>query len=339
VRRQPRPRQAGLTRAVATTVLTALAVVMSGCGVAAPNVGDREVGFTPPEPVGAKVLGGPTTTTTGPPPPDCGDATASLSPTGSPPPPGQMPQNSTMASIVASGRLRVGVDQNSYLFGFRNSFTGELEGFDIDIARQMAAALFGDQDKIQFVTLNSADRIPALKENRVDIVVRTMTINCARKKEVDFSTVYYQSGQRVLVHRGSGYTDLNSLRGRRVCAAAGSTSIDNLARAPSQPVPVAVAGWTDCLVMLQQGQVDAISTDDNILAGLAAQDPYAEVVGPRFTNEPYGIAVAQKHEDLVRFINAVLEQMRSDGTWTRIYQRWLTELGPAPAPPTARYQP
>jgi polar amino acid transport system substrate-binding protein len=323
---------------IAAGVAMALAWVLGGCGGSAPAPGERQVDFTPPEPVGASVLAGPATTTPGPPPAGC-NATASLRPDGPLPPPGQMPAGSTMESIVTSGRLRVGVDQNTYLFGFRDTFTGELEGFDVDIARQVAAALFGDPGRIQFVTLTSTQRIPALQQNQVDIVVRTMTITCERWKDVDFSTVYYQAGQRVLVNRGSGYTDLASLAGKRVCSAAGSTSLQNLANAPSRPVPVAVRDWTDCLVMLQQGQVDAFSTDDAILVGMAAQDPNTEVVGPRFTDEPYGIAVAKGREDLVRFVNAVLERMRADGTWTALYRRWLTKLGPAPAPPVARYRP
>jgi len=319
-------------------LLVAAAVLLAGCSVEAAPPADQQVSFRQPEPVGASVLAGPATTTTGPPPAAC-DVTASLRPEGLLPPEGQMPAGSTMAAIVASGRLRVGVDQNSYLFGFRDSFSGELEGFDIDIARQVAKALFGDPSRIQFVTLTSAQRIPALQQNQVDIVVRTMTITCERKNDVDFSTVYYQAGQRVLVDRGAGFTSLDSLAGRRVCAASGSTSIANLAKAPSKPVPVAVPNWTDCLVMLQQGQVDAVSTDDNILAGLAAQDRSTEVVGPRLSEEPYGIAVAKGREDLVRFINAVLERIRADGTWTAIHQSWLAELGAVPAPPPARYLP
>lgn len=319
-----------------TAVLVA-GMAVAGCGVDVPMPADRQISFTPPEPAGATVLTGPATATGARQEPEC-DAEASLRPAGLPPP-GQPPPGTTMAAIVDSGRLRVGVDQNTYLFGFRDSFTGELEGFDVDIARQVAAALFGDQGRIQFVTLTSNQRIPALQLGQVDIVVRTMTITCERWRQVDFSTVYYRAGQRVLVNRGSNYTGLESLAGRRVCSAAGSTSLQNLASSPHKPVPVAVPNWTDCLVMLQQGQVEAFSTDDTILVGMAAQDPYTEVVGPRFTDEPYGIAVAKGREDLVRFVNAVLEQIRSDGTWTRLYNKWLTELGAAPLPPAARYRP
>ena len=105
-----------------------------------------------------------------------------------------------------------------------------------------------------------------------------------------------------------------------------------------RPALFGVRSWTDCLVMLQQGQVDAISTDDVVLFGLAAQDPTVQVVGTSLGNEPYGIGVKKENEDLVRFVNGVLEQMRRDGTWERLYNAGLSSLGPSPGPPPARYQ-
>ena len=335
----PLRRSRAVAIAAAVTAVTAMtAALLAACGGTAPAPGPREVSVVRPQPPGAIERAAPLSTTSPAPQREC-DRTASLRPAGPPPPAGQMPPGSTMADIVDSGLLRVGVDQNTYPFGFRDSLTGELEGFDVDIARAITKAMFGDARKIQFVTLTSQEREPALQQNRVDIVVRTMTITCARKENVDFSTVYYQAGQRVLVNSDFDFDGLDSLTGKRVCAAAGSTSIDNLINASWRPVPVAVSVWTDCLVMLQQGQVEAISTDDNILAGLAAQDPYTEVVGDPFTEEPYGVAIRKGREDLVRFVNAVLEQVREDGTWAEIYRKWLSELGSVPAPPPARYLP
>jgi polar amino acid transport system substrate-binding protein len=241
----------------------------------------------------------------------------------------------TVDRIRSRGRLIVGVDQNTYLFGYRDAATGQVVGFDIDIARQIAAAILGDPDRIQLVAITSAQRIPFVQNGTVDIVVDTMTINCDRLKQVAFSTDYFDAGQRVLVLRSSSVTGIADLGGKKVCAAAGSTSTVNIARAASHPVPVSVADWTDCLVMLQQGQVDAISTDDTILAGMAAQDPNTKLVGDRFTDEPYGVAMSRSAPDLVRFVNGVLDRIRADGTWAAIYIRWLG--GPAPTPPAAKY--
>lgn len=238
--------------------------------------------------------------------------------------------------IRQRGRVVVGVSQNTYLFGYRDPATNDIVGFDVDVAREVAKAILGDPNKIQLVAITSADRIPKIQDGSLDIVAATMTINCERWKQVDFSTDYYDAGQKVLVAKSSPYQGIQDLGGKKVCAAAGSTSIVNIANAPSKPIPVSVPDWTDCLVMLQQGQVEAISTDDTILAGLAAQDPNVHLVGSRFTDEPYGIAVSQKSPELVRFVNSVLDRMRSDGTWAAIYTKWLG--GPAPAPPAAKYK-
>jgi polar amino acid transport system substrate-binding protein len=264
------------------------------------------------------------------------DPYASLRPSGSLPSPGAMPSKSAMAKIYQRGTLKVGVDQNTFLFGYRDPASGKIIGFDIDIAREVAKAIFGDANKIQLVAITSAQRIPDVRDGTVDMVAETMTVNCDRLKQVDFSTIYYDAGQRVLVPKDSTANSIADLGNRKVCAATGSTSIQNIAAAPSHPIPVSVADWTDCLVMLQQNQVAAISTDDTILEGLAAQDPNTKMVGAPFTDEPYGIAISQDNPDLVRFVNGVLEQIRSNGRWAAIYSQWLQVN--APAPPPVRYK-
>jgi polar amino acid transport system substrate-binding protein len=260
------------------------------------------------------------------------DPTASLRPAGPP----RVTPGSFMARIRARGYLIAGVDQNTYHFGFLNPLTGKIEGFDIDMVRAVAAAIFGNPDKVEYKAISDAQRIPAIQSGAVDIVAHTMTINCERLQQVDFSTVYYAAGQRVLVEADSPARGIGDLGGKKVCATTGSTSIANIAAAPSHPVPVAVPYWTDCLVLLQQGQVAAISTDDSILAGLAAQDPWTRIVGPRFTDEPYGLAISKQHPDFVRFVNAVLERLRGNGQWAASYAHWVGT--PVPAPPPARYR-
>jgi polar amino acid transport system substrate-binding protein len=269
--------------------------------------------------------------------PSC-DATASFRPTGALPPPGRPPAGSTMARIVQRGRLIVGSSQNTYLFGHRDPQTAELVGFEIDLAREFARALFGDPDRIQFRTMTAAERIPALRSGEVDMVVRTTTMTCERWQEIAFSSEYYTGGQRLLVPAGSPIRSIADLGGKKVCASIGSTNIVAIAALPAKPVPVAAVDALDCLVLLQQGQIDAISTDYAILAGFAAQDPSTRIVGDPFVAAPYGVGIAKEAEDLVRFVNGVLEQVRQNGTWRAIYARWLSSLGPVPAPPVARYR-
>lgn len=316
-----------------TAVLVGALLLVTGCG-AGEAVPPTEVTAKVPLPAGATELTEPPEE---PPAADCGDPTASLRP-GALPAPNALPAGSTMARIRAEGKLVVGVDQNTYQFGFRNPRTGNIEGFDIDMAKAITRAIFGTDRALQLRVLTSAQRIPALQAGDVDIVIRTMSINCARLQDVDFSSVYYQAGQRVLVKKASGYTGIDSLGGKRVCATDGSTSLHNIAAAASEPVPVQVSDWTDCLVMLQQNQVDAVSTDDTILAGLAAQDPFTQMVGEPFYNEPYGMAMPKGQPDFVRFVNAVIERMRTDGSWQAAYDHWLQALlGPA-SPPAAKYR-
>jgi polar amino acid transport system substrate-binding protein len=259
------------------------------------------------------------------------DPTASLRPAGPP----QVAPGSFMAKIRARGYLIAGVDQNTYHFGYLNPLDGKIEGFDIDMVRAVAKAIFGNPNKVVFKAISDDQRIPDVRSGAVDIVAHTMTINCERLKEVDFSTVYFDAGQRVLVEANSPAKSLADLGGKRVCATAGSTSIDNIKHL-SHAIPVPVTYWTDCLVLLQQGDVAAISTDDTILDGLAAQDPWTKIVGPRFTSEPYGLAISQQHPDFVRFVNAVLQQLRTNGQWAASYAHWVGT--PVPAPPPAHYK-
>jgi polar amino acid transport system substrate-binding protein len=256
------------------------------------------------------------------------------------PAPGGMPPGSTMAAIAERGRLIVGVDQNTNPFGFRNPSSGLLEGFDVDVAREIARSIFGDPDRIDPRVVEGGERESALQSGEVDLVVRTYSITCERKKKVAFSSTYFTAHQKILVVKGSGIDSAAALSGKRVCAVTGTTSLTALLALDSKPTVMAVTSWTDCLVMLQQGQVDAISTDDSVLAGLKAQDPKnLEIVGDSLGDEPYGVGINKEQKDLVRFVNGVLDRMRVDGTWERLYEARLGSLlGPSPRPPAARYQ-
>jgi polar amino acid transport system substrate-binding protein len=317
------------TRLAAVTVVTALA--LTGCsGDSAPLPGPTATAPTAvPAPTGPPTAAAPD---------ESCDPRASLRPAGALPAPGRMPAGSYMAEIQKRGRLILGTSQDTLLFSSRDPFTGRIEGFDVDMGRQVAAAIFGDPDKIQIKVIGYDKRVSSVVDGSVDIVADTMTANCARWKDVNFSTVYYEAGQKVLVSTDSTATRIEDLAGKRICSAAGSTSYDNIAKVAGRPIPVAMPAFGDCLVAFQQNQVDAISTDDTILSGMAAQDPYAKVIGPRFTEEPYGMAMSREHPEFTRFVNAVLDRNRANGTWTATYKRWLGEFGPAPRPPAARYR-
>ena len=259
----------------------------------------------------------------------CDPKASSLRPFGPP----QVTPGSFMAKIRARGYLIAGVDQSTYHFGFLNPLTGQIEGFDIDMIRAVAQAIFGDPGKVQFKAISDAQRIPDVTDGTVDIVAHTMTITCDRLKDVDFSSVYFDAGQRVLVLKNSTATSLDDLHGQKVCATSGSDSVARIQA--HKAIAVQVPYWTDCLVLLQQGDVAAISTDDSILDGLAAQDPWTKIIGKPLSDEPYGLAISKQHPEFVRFVNAVLQQLRTNGQWAASYRRWIGT--PVASVPQAQY--
>ncbi len=229
----------------------------------------------------------------------------------------------------------------------RDPLTGDLVGFDIDMVNAIASAIFPGRDPkdvVAYRVITAADRLPVLQADQVDIVARNMTINCVRWQDIAFSAVYYLSGQKLLVRKDladDGVDTVAELSGLRVCAPLGTTSLANITeKAPDDTEIVTAVNHTQCLVKFQRGEADAITGDDTVLAGLAAQDPYAVVpTGQKaFTAEPYGIGVNKDKPDLVRFINAVLEQMRADGSWEQSYNTWLRPgLGAGTGQPQPTY--
>ncbi|GIM92277.1 glutamate ABC transporter substrate-binding protein [Paractinoplanes toevensis] len=315
-----------MRRTITTLATAALTLALAACS-----------GDASPLP-GSTAQPAPETSTSAAAPDTSCNARASLRPSGALPEPGNMPAGSYMATIQKRGRLILGTSQDTLLFSSRNPFNGQVEGFDVDMGRQLAQAIFGDPNKLQIKVIGYDKRVSSVRDGDVDVVADTMTANCSRWKDVNFSTIYYEAGQRVLVSKDSKATKIEDLGGKKVCSAAGSTSFLNIQAVTTKPIAVAKPAFGDCLVAFQQNEVDAISTDDTILAGMAAQDPYAKVVGEKFTEEPYGMALSQNYPEFTRFVNAVLEKNRANGTWTATYNKWLGSFGAAPKPPAAQYR-
>lgn len=264
----------------------------------------------------------------------CENPEASLRPNGL--------DGSAIERIRAAGHLVAGVDQNSFKWGYRNP-AGELDGFDIALVKAIARDIFGEDGKVIYRAIPTSQRIPALKDGTVDIVVRTMTVNCKRLEEVAFSTAYFEAGQQVLAPKGSAITGYDaSLKGRRICTAAGSTAEAALTAQSYGAVPVSVPNQLDCLVRLQLGEVDGIITDNALAAGQAAQDPSVSLVGSPFTKEFYGVAMNKDADDLVRRVNKVLEDYRAGGgnsPWMTAYKAHLEPVLPGVGgPPAPKYR-
>lgn len=271
-----------------------------------------------------------------PAPPKCEtDPLASYDPYKSLPKAGDLPIGSALNQIERRGRIIVGVSADTYLMGARNPATGKIEGFDIDLVKAMAKAILGDENKYELRVITAADRIPLLKNRSVDMVARNMTITCERWSEIAFSAEYYRSGQKVLVRDGSPIKSAADLADVRVCAPEGTSSIALLRSELPEAIPVGSNTHTECLILFQRGEVDAITGDDTVLAGLARQDPYAKVLKMEpLSQEPYGLGFNADDVELVRFANAVLAKRVADGEWKASYDEWLAEPlgGDAKAP-------
>ncbi len=259
------------------------------------------------------------------------------------------PSGSLQAEIRSRGRLVVGVSGDSLLLGARDPRDPKkFEGFDIDLARAVARAIFGagGDSKVQFRVITAAQRIALVNagaaEGGVDLVARNMTMNCDRWGQVGFSAVYFVAEQRVLVRKDATARTAAELGAAkaRVCAPRQSTSISRIAYAKAYAgiVPVEVDQHTTCLALLQQGRVDAITGDSTVLAGLTEQDPrFVEVLPGSLGAEPYGLAVAKDHPEFARYVNAVLARYVADGDWQASYDRYFAAALGADRPPPPQY--
>jgi polar amino acid transport system substrate-binding protein len=290
-----------------------------------------------------KVTPKPSSSAPGTPAPACTNATQSYDPLASIPSRSQI-SDARVNEILKRGYLIVGVSADTYLFGARDPFTSQITGFDIDMAKAVATSLFGSP-KLQLRVITANDRLPLLEDRSVDMVARNMTMTCYRWTQIGFSAEYYRSGQKVLISKSLLQADPNAaswglpeLKGKRVCAPAGTTSLTKL-QSVKGPIPVTASNHTGCLVLLQQGKADAITGDDTVLAGLAAQDPNTLITSAKaVTVEPYGLGFNKDDVYLMRYANRVIADLVADGQWKAIYNRWLAgPLGPAPAPPTPVY--
>ena len=253
------------------------------------------------------------------------DPFRSLAP-GALPRPGHMPPGTYMAQVQRRGRLRVGVDQNSLGLGYFDPVTQRMQGFDVEVARSVARAIFGGRgdvdDHIRFTALSTAQRDAAIPFNNVDIVASAYTITCDRKRRMTFSSVYHRAHTRLLVPVGSRIKRFSDLVGQRVCVTRSSTTEKELIKTGVIPYPVELR--SDCLVALQERVVAAVRSDDAILLGFCRQDPQTKIVAPfedRYVQR-YGLAMDPDHREFVRFVNAVLKRVDLD----KLRKHWLGAL-------------
>ncbi|MBN9794167.1 ABC transporter substrate-binding protein [Pseudonocardia sp. TMWB2A] len=241
----------------------------------------------------------------------------------------------TFDAMKQRGRVVVGVKDDQPNLGFRDATTNEFSGFDIDIARMVAGGLGFSPDQIDYKVIPSAAREDNIERGDVDYYVGTYTINDKRKQRVGFAGPYYVAGQSLLVRADDdAITGPQTLQGKRVCSVTGSTPIQRVKDQKLTDQVVEFQTYTQCVDQLINNQVDAVTTDDAILLGYAAQNPQQlKVVGEKFSSEPYGIGVPKADTALRNKINDLLQASIDDGTWKTIYDGTLGKSGTQTEPP------
>jgi glutamate transport system substrate-binding protein len=248
----------------------------------------------------------------------------------------QFPANSTLGKIQERGEITIGVKFDVPPFGFKNPQTNEVEGFDVDMGRFIAEEL-GVEPK--FIEAISDNRIPFLERGTVDLILSTMTINAERDTEIDFSEPYYIAQGRILVPMGSDIQGLEDLAGNSVCTALGSTYEETISEEAPDAELRLVDTYSECLELLQNEAIDAISTDDVILTGMIIQDDSLEMVGDPLTTEPYGVGIKDGDKQLKDFVDGVLANVEQDGRWEDTYQEWVgRHIGRDEQPPDMTLQ-
>jgi glutamate transport system substrate-binding protein len=227
-------------------------------------------------------------------------------------------------------KLVIGVKADQPGLGLQTGST--YTGFDIEIGKIIAKGLGLDPSGIEWKTTVSANREPFIQQGQVDLVVATYTINADRKKVVNFGGPYYVAGQDLLVPTNSTITGPETLAGKKVCSVTGSTPAKRIQTDYKDAKLQQFDSYSKCVTALAGGQVDAVSTDDIILAGYASQDQYAgkfKVVGKKFSEEPYGIGLKKDDKDGCNKINEILKTASTDGSYKTAWDSTLGKSGAA----------
>jgi putative glutamine transport system substrate-binding protein len=223
------------------------------------------------------------------------------------------------------GKLLVGVKSDFPPFGFFDQ-SGALCGFDVDVARYLARALFNDPgEKLDLVSVTSGSRIPSLYSGRIDVIVASMTITGEREQVLEFSDPYFLSGSMILVLQESAISDIKDLARKRIAVLEGSVQQKDLEQIVPQAIRIRFATLGEALEALKKKIVDVVCTDDVAALFLAQRDKTLKAVGTSFNPHPYAIAVRRGETDFLKWINRQLSKMKEEGTYEELWRKYLDE--------------
>ena len=239
-----------------------------------------------------------------------------------------------MKELAEAGKVTIGVKFDQPGLGFKGATDDVPSGFDVEIAKLLAADLGIDTDDIEWVETISDNREPFLEEGKVDLVLATYSITPERRAIVGQAGPYMVTGQQLLVPADSDVESIDDLQGEEVCSVTGSTSIERIDAEGAKGV--GFDSYSECVQKVLDGSVAAMSTDGSILAGFAAENEgQLKVVGPEFSTENIGVGYQPGHPEMCEFINESLEESFDDGTWAEAFESTLGPSGvETPEPPT-----
>lgn len=232
----------------------------------------------------------------------------------------------TVESVKARGKLLAGVKYDSRPFGYLNT-NGELQGYDIDLLRELSKRVLGNEKAVSFEQVFSSTRVIALNSGTLDVVAATMTITPERAKLVDFSRPYFMAHQAVLVPAGSYIKTLDDLNGKTILFILGTTSEANIKKRLPKAKYVGFKTSTDAFSALKAKRGDALTTDDSIIYGFMAENCGFRLLDEKLSEEPYGLAFRKVEgedspDSLKNRFNEALDAMEKDGTLARLKDKW-----------------
>lgn len=229
----------------------------------------------------------------------------------------------TLDKISQRGKIIVGIKYDTKPFGYINK-NHQLVGFDVDLAKCIAKALLGNENRVEFKSVTPSNRILALNSGQVDMVIATMTITNPRRMVVDFSRPYYVTGQSILVPRGSKIKSMSDLNGKRVIIIFGTTAEKNLRLIAPEANIIGFKTYTSGYNALKNGMADAMTSDDTILMGFALQDKSVKLLQQKYSKEPYAVAFKKGDNSGLRDkVNRVIDDMERSGELNQLKSKWI----------------
>ena len=241
---------------------------------------------------------------------------------------GEQKPDNVYESTKESKKIVWGVKADTRLFGLMNVKTGNIDGFDIDLAKVLTKQMYGKDAKAEFIQTTTKTRVPLLKNGNIDAVAASMTITPEREKLLDFTKPYFGAGQSLLAKKGSSIKSMKDLnkKGTKIMAVKGTTAVDNVAKYAPKASVLELDDYAQAFTALKSGQGSAMTTDNGILYGIAKENPKYQVVGGTFTNEPYGMAVDKGQNQMRNHLNKALNELKDNGTYSKLVKKWFSGI-------------